>query len=287
MDEYIDKILKFLPINFIDQESNDFLTYLKDTYIENIQNKKYQFAFKAFHMLYMTCIYKFSRQDNIIPAAQQMFDYSHLTKWESEAIRALLKKKWFHKNDLSKCQHHVDARNHCSHASGKIEYDEKGVDFLISDELKYIERLQKKTEPELKTNLQNFIDTNWNNNLSNEDVQKWIEQNNLSEKDIETLTSIDFQFSKTKSNTQENIFKKILYLIFLSESSQYIEIAQTIFIKALKSFMNGLSKEISIINEDNETKKVSDQKIIEEYIIPLLDKFKFTDPKEINKILKI
>ena len=58
MEDYLEKILEFLPETFFDKDSDDFIKYLSDAFIENSMNEKYQFAFTAFHMLNMVFIYK-------------------------------------------------------------------------------------------------------------------------------------------------------------------------------------------------------------------------------------
>ena len=118
MEKYLKQILKYLPIQFSDEEieAKEFIKYLSNTYIENLEKEKYQFAFKAFHMLYMTCIYKFSwflKHINNEPdeektyrlkiknngqakvqeetiSIHKLFEYSLMN--ESETIQKLLKK---------------------------------------------------------------------------------------------------------------------------------------------------------------------------------------------------
>ena len=58
MDEYLNTIQKYLPIKFADEEASEFIDYLSEAYLENIEKGKYQFAFIAYHMLYMTFCYK-------------------------------------------------------------------------------------------------------------------------------------------------------------------------------------------------------------------------------------
>jgi hypothetical protein len=177
MEEYLTQILRHLPIHFADEEANEFVKYLSEAYVENLEKEKYQFAFTAFHMLNMIFVYKvkwfLNGQGNldIVNALNNkkknekklsfnnLFDLSQFN--EKESLGLLLVALKFHINDISKCKNHVDARNQCSHASGKIEYDKKGIDFLIDDEIKYVERLQKKIHPELKKFLEKFLEENW------------------------------------------------------------------------------------------------------------------------------
>ena len=58
MEEYLKQILRHLPIQFADEEANEFVKYLSEAYLENLEKGKYQFSFTAFHMLNMAFIYK-------------------------------------------------------------------------------------------------------------------------------------------------------------------------------------------------------------------------------------
>gem|GEM_PF-6997981 len=91
MEEYLEKIHRYLPLKFADDEANEFIKYLSDAYIENIEKGKYQFAFKAFHMLYMTFVYKIGLLKKINPTAQDIFDYSDLIQKEADMITAVVK----------------------------------------------------------------------------------------------------------------------------------------------------------------------------------------------------
>ena len=78
MEDYLEKILEFLPETFFDKDSDDFIKYLSDAFIENSTNEKYQFAFTAFHMLNMVFIYKtkwflFKQGNTIICTALENF----------------------------------------------------------------------------------------------------------------------------------------------------------------------------------------------------------------------
>lgn len=310
MKDYVYQIHKYLPIKFADDEANDFLKYLEETYLENIENRKYQFAFKAFHMLYMTCIYKFSWfirsvnnespeektyrfkirnngqmliQEDII-SIQKLFEYSLIS--ESETIQKLLKKTGFHQNDLEKCSHHVDARNYCSHASGKIEYDEKGIEFLISDELKYIDRLQNKIKPVIKIFIEKFLIDNWDRSLIEGDIKNIINNNNISRKDLEIIVNLDSPLFSKKSDNGKVIFQKILYLVFVYEAQKYLEMEKNIFLGKLPMLMFELVEEIEV-KRNGEKKKVLVREIIEERIIPIISGFTDEDRKKAEKILKL
>ena len=307
MEEYINQILEYLPVEFADDEANEFIKYLEEAYLENIQNQKYQFAFKAFHLLYMTFVYKMSwflkctnnepceekihkiktknnglselKEETI--SIQRMFEYSLIN--ESNAIDKLLKKAGFgfNANDFDKCQRHIEARNHCSHASGKIEYDEKGIDFLISDELKYIERLQNKIKPELEKIFIEYLN-NWE---SSTEANHWIIQNHLSRKDLEIIINFDLPLFKEKSDNEETILKKRLYLVFVNEAQKYLELDKNVFLEKLPMFTLELKDEIEITKEKDLKEIVETKTIIERDFLPIINGFSDAEKEKSKEIL--
>jgi len=48
---------RYLPLSFKTQSEQDYLRFLWDAFESNYENKKYQFAFLAYHMLTMSFIY--------------------------------------------------------------------------------------------------------------------------------------------------------------------------------------------------------------------------------------
>jgi hypothetical protein len=283
------------------------MVYLGEAYLENLEKNKYQFAFKAFHMLYMVFMYKtswFIRKINndksevtdfklkinddgkVVTMTEkilieQLFQYSCIGEYP--VILSLLKKKHFHPNDFSKCQHHVDARNHCSHACGKIEYDEKGIDFLIHDELKYVEKLQKELEPELKKFLEIFLGDNWDKEYVSGDFEILFEENHLSIKDLESISSIKLDLFKKKSDNLGIIKQKILYLQFIFEIQNRID-EDNLFLDKLHMLMIGLPESVEI-GEEKDKIEVPISKLLEKSIMSIISTFSDSDRKKAEKIL--
>lgn len=299
MEDYIFEIKKYLPIEFEDEETKEFIEYLTAAYLENIANKKYQFAFTAFHMLYMSFIYKiiwflkhrskpdilkfvFSKKD-----INNLFDLSLFN--ETESVEAIFKNYKFHKNDLDKCMNHIKCRNHCLHASGKVEYDEKGIDYLISDELRYTQRLQNKLREEIKNLLIDFLEANWNNGLLPNNINKWIVDNYLSQQDLEIIKDTILPLHGKKSDNGKIIYQKILYLLLINEAQRYIEPEENIFISKLPMLMDGLVEEIELV--DNEGNNIlnskTTQRVIEEEILPVIENFTDSELKKAQEILRI
>jgi len=304
MEDYILQIRMYLPIKFADEEANEFLKYMEETYLENIRNKKYQFAFIAFHMLHMTFCYKtkwFLKIQNNQKINQSLQDYISkrdknaffnvlfdLARFsEKETFDCLLSSlKGFNSNDIDNCKIHVTKRNHCAHASGKIEYNEKDIDYLINDELKYIGRMQSKIQPDLIEFFEKFLNDNWSKSLIGGDVENVLINNNISRKDLELIICIDLPLFKKKSDNEKVIFQKILYLVFISEAQKYIETEKNIFLEKLPMFIIGLKNEIKV-QKNGEEKTVSIREIIEEYIVPIINEFEEKDREEAEKILNL
>ena len=298
MEEYLKQILRHLPIQFVDEEANEFVKYLSEAYTENLEKKKYQFAFTAFHMLNMIFVYKekwfLKEQGNqdIIDALNNqgnksfndLFDLSQFN--EKESLELLLRTLKFHTNDFTKCRNHVDARNHCSHAGGKIEYDEKGIHFLVDDEIKYVERLQRKIQPELRKFLQEFLEKNWQQTFISGDFKNLFEENYFSLKDLEVMSAVDLPLFRKKSNNEENIKQKVLYLLLIFEIQNQIENQKNLFLEKLPIFMIDLP-EIIKIKRDNDKDKIHTNEIIEEFLIPIISNFSDEDRKKAEEILKL
>jgi hypothetical protein len=301
MEDYALQICRYLPIKFVDKEADEFLEYLQEAYLINLEKTKYQFAFSALHMLYMVYIYKTKwflkqRGNKKIELDLQNYTQTHKGTFfnslfdlslipEKESLDYLLKTLSFHANDIGICKHHVDVRNNCLHSSGKVYYKNiSNISLYIEEELNYIKQIHLKITPELNNLLEDFIQENWNKKV---DIQDWLLINYLSEKDLETLTIIDLPIFKKKSDTYEIIFKKLLNILLISEIQKVTEVENKIIIKKLLSFMNELPQEIEITKEDGEKKKILTQEVIESYIIPIISNFNDKDRKEAEKILSL
>ena len=51
------QILQYLPIRFKQRDEQEYIEFLWDAFESNYQNEKYQFAFIAYHMLFMSFVY--------------------------------------------------------------------------------------------------------------------------------------------------------------------------------------------------------------------------------------
>ena len=154
MEEYIQKLLYYLPIDFGDTENNEYKTYLVRACCENYTNEKFQFSLMAFHMLFMAFLYKefwtlktysherverLCRANGQFESVENVFDSSIIP--EQTFIDGYLGVFSWHANKRSEVKEFVDKRDRCAHNSGFIQYDQEAVGKYFDDVLKNIEKI--------------------------------------------------------------------------------------------------------------------------------------------------
>ena len=304
MEEYLKQILRHLPIQFADEEANEFVKYLSEAYVENLEKEKYQFAFTAFHMLNMIFVYKVEwflkgqKNSNIEESLQNYIQHNKGTTFntlfdlslfrEKKSLEALLQSLSFHANDIGICKNHVNVRNNCAHASGRIYYKKQAkVEYYIEEEIEFIEKIQKKIKPELEKYLQQFLEKKWHMTFISGDFKKLFEENYFSLKDLELISMVDLPLFRRKSNNEKNIKQKILYLLLIFEIQNKIESEENLFLEKLPIFMIGLPEKIKIKKDKEDDDEISISEIIEEYLIPIISNFSDEDRIKTEKILKL
>ena len=286
MEEYIYQIREYLPIKFADEETNEYIEYFKKAYLENFEKEKYQFSFTAFHILYMTFVYKTKwflkeqgNQDienslqnfvnqNRGTAFNTLFDLSQFPKKTS--LEKLLKSLCFHVNDIGICKNHVEVRNNCSHASGRIYYKKQSrIEYYIEEEIEFAEKIQIKLKPELKKLFTYYLENNWDTPIQSGYIRSWIIEKYLSAKDLKILTKFDLSLFRKKSDNEKIIYQKLLYLVFIHEAQKYIDLPKNIFLNKLSMLMEGLESELKV-TKNGEEKTIPTQEIIEENLVPII-----------------
>jgi len=238
MEEYADRYNYYLPIQFSEPENEEYREYLISAYLTNLSNEKYQFSFIAGHLMYMTFIYKIiwglkrSGLNNInnylsqhsrsinLQTLNNMFDFSVISEKDTFAILRCLN---FHQNDISMFSTPVQSRDHCVHASGKIHYNCEEIEGFLNDELRYMERVQKKTQPMKKEMFRKFLEDNWDienrrESLVKEAFDTWLKEEHLSFADLAELIKVNFDDLFEDDDADETILKKIAFLVVIYES---------------------------------------------------------------------
>lgn len=305
MEEYIYIIRTYLPVEFEEQETNEFIDYLVSAYLENLINEKYQFSFTAFHMLYMTYIYKvkwFLKQQGNVSIEEALsdfikqnrgasfntlFDLSQIA--EKTSLEKLLKTLSFHINDVDLCKNLVEVRNKCSHASGKIYFKRQPqIENYITEGLDNILAIEKKIKPHLKIIFDDFISNTYHTNWIESDIKEWILKNYLSQKDIIEILQFKPTFLRHNSDNKEVVFQKILYSVLVSELVKYLDNRGNFFIKSLTALMKGLASQIDIRKNDEDEEKIKPtQELIEEKIVPIIATLSNEEVIEAQEILQL
>lgn len=154
MDEYINRLNMYLPIDFNDEENNEYRQYLIDTFLDNCKNEKYQFALMAYHMMFMSFLYKefwelkqfsYSKVERLCLANGKFNDISNIFDAsiiaEQTVIDQYLSIFSWHINKKNKVKGFVDTRDACAHASGFIQYQKEGAERYFIDVLEYADKI--------------------------------------------------------------------------------------------------------------------------------------------------
>ena len=57
MNEDASPILDYLPYSYKSPQEEEYIIFLRETFLANYEKQKYQFAFIAYHMLFMSFVY--------------------------------------------------------------------------------------------------------------------------------------------------------------------------------------------------------------------------------------
>lgn len=307
MEEYVYQIRSYLPVLFEADETNDFIEYLVAAYLENLPNEKYQFSFAAFHMLYMSYIYKTKwllKGLGNAPIEQSLQDYINGNKGrrivfntlfdlsqieEKTSLGQLLTSLSFHVNTVDTCKNLVEVRNKCLHASGEIYFKRQNqFENYIQEELDNIAAVQNKMKPFLQSVFDTFITEKWNTNWIETDIQNWIMKNYLSQKDIEQILEIKPSFLRDNSDNRETVYKKLLYSVLVDELVKNLDDRGEYFTKSLVALAKGLTPQIDIrANPDDDEKLKNTQELIEEKIAPILPNLPSAEFQKAQEILSL
>jgi len=313
MEEYYYQIREFLPINFFTPENEEYIEYLKDAYLSNINSETYQFSFIAFHMLYMSFLFKTMwtlKKIEHSGVKQQIINcFKGINQNQTAAEKSyenlndpfglsIVKEKTlvkgvgllgFHPNIINDFSNMVDKRDYCAHASGFIQYKGTKVERFIQDELEYIGKIHKASEKPLVNLFTNFLNDYWNPDkgygLADNTIKEFIKDKLISIKDLELLVSHDWDKQLGLSTSNRVVRKKILVLVLMDVAAYYdVEIKQSDFHSISEKLFSGIeqAKDIDI---DELSGQINDDlyKIKENESNPFHNDFLFLE-KELERI---
>lgn len=217
----------YLPISFKTESEQEYIKFLWDAFESNYRLGKYQFAFIAYHMITMSCVYfniwqikltdpkdfekgliGFSKDDEKdLLGASSPFVFS---KVKERSILRLLKLIECDNSKIGTYAKLVDDRNETAHPNGNIFFNEQSsLDRKITEILRIVDEIQTHSKPIIERSYQNFLIENYDPeereypDAADQIREVLIHKNYLSQKDIEICLSFDI----TSLSAHENYDK--------------------------------------------------------------------------------
>lgn len=235
-DSYL--ILDYLPFSYKTKFEDEYINFLWDTFQSNYENKKYQFAFLAYHMLFMSFVYfniwqiRLNKEKDFLKAligfnkdiekeilgATSPFTFHKLSESSSMRFFKLIDCDNQKIGEFSK---NVKDRNDIAHSNGNIYFnDEISINEKINKILECVMTIQEHSKTIIQICFKSFLINNWDNEnreyLSDKDQinEILIHSNYFSKKDIEFCLEFDIN---NLSNHKK--FKEIrsLFKVFRKE----------------------------------------------------------------------
>jgi hypothetical protein len=229
-------IFDYLPLSFRSEEQQKYIEFLWDAFESNYKNKKYQFAFLAYHMLYMCFIYfnlwqikknrsgdfqnaliGFAKEEEDILSMSSPFNFSVIRE---KTVFRFLKLLGCNNQKIGSFSKIVDDRNDIAHSNGNVFYNEQeSIDAKIEETLGFVEEIQQCTKPMILECLKEFLSISLDAETREygEDKEQireaLIHENYFSRKDIEYCLQFDINSISTEPHFAE---KKALFDTFLA-----------------------------------------------------------------------
>jgi hypothetical protein len=237
-------IFNYLPVRFKDTNEQEYIEYLWSSFEGNYDNEKYQFAFMAYHMLFMSFVYfniwqvKSVKEEDFNKIKLGFSDkldkvtnpFMFSTEGESR-IFDLLKYLCASHSDVNalvgRYKSLVKDRNEIAHANGLIPFRTTTyLETKINDILRYAEEIQSFSKPIIHECFEKFLiesqdeDARQYYDIVEQINESLIHQHYLSQKDIDFCLEYDLQ----KLNGQPN-FEEIERIYDSLKSEYQIEVS--------------------------------------------------------------
>ena len=154
-------IFDYLPFYFPREEEEEYVVFLRQAFESNYQNEKYQFAFIAYHMLFMTAVYALIWKIRLMSEhdfRKALIGFgkdneTQLLKASSPFTLHMLNERSVFRffkligcddSRIGRYQKIVDDRNQSAHSNGNIYLgDKESVDDKLTAILNYLQELQE------------------------------------------------------------------------------------------------------------------------------------------------
>lgn len=217
MIEDAQEIFEYLPISFRNETEQEYVNFLWETFVTNYEDKKYPFAFLAYHMLFMSLVYfeiwqiKANHVGDFEKAMvgfnkdmelELMQASTPFTLWQvnESSVFRFLKLIGMNNADIGECTKLVKDRNDIAHSNGNIFYrNQRDIDLKINEILRCVGKIQNHSANVLVSCYEKFLlessDVDNRENLEDENQirEVLVYGNYLSPKDIFIVKSYDIQ----------------------------------------------------------------------------------------------
>ncbi len=206
----------FLPLSFKSPKEQEYIAFLWDAFETNYTHGKYQFAFLAYHMLTMSCVYfniwqikqtrpddfekgliGFARDEKALLEATSPFVFSAVNE---RTILRFLKLIACDNGKIGTYAKLVDDRNESAHPNGNIFYStQAALDAKITEILRVVDEIQTHSRPIIEHCYREFL-------LQNHDPEEreypeaadqirevLIHGNYMSQRDIDICLAFDLE----------------------------------------------------------------------------------------------
>lgn len=203
------EIFEYLPLSYKTEKEQEYINFLWDTFQTNYEAGKYQFAYLAFHMLFMSYIYFViwkiksnnpkdfqkaligfqNETERLLDNATTPFVFHRINE---RSIFRFLKLIGCEKDEIGNYTKMVDDRNEVAHSNGNIFYSsQEALDEKITTLLKLIIEIHHHSSSIIEKCFENFLLENYNPETREypDDLDQinevLIQKNYFSQKDIE------------------------------------------------------------------------------------------------------
>jgi hypothetical protein len=218
------ELSNYLPLSFKTPKEQEYVEFLWDAFQSNYENKKYQFAFLAYHMLTMSFVY-FNiwqiKQTEPKDFAMGLIGFgkdiekSLLEATSPFVFSAVNERTMLRFLKLIACDNGkigtyaklVDDRNESAHPNGNIFFSEQSaLDLKIIEILRVVDEIQTHSKPIIERCYHQFLTDNYDpddrEHFDAEDQirEVLIHRNYLSQNDIKICLAHDITSLRSESN---------------------------------------------------------------------------------------
>lgn len=216
----------YLPLSFKSPKEQEYIEFLWDAFETNYTHGKYQFAFLAYHMLTMSCVYfniwqikqtrpgdfekgliGFARDEKALLEASSPFVFSAVSE---RTILRFLKLIACDNGKIGTYAKLVDDRNESAHPNGNIFYStQEALDPKITEILRVVEEIQTHSRPVIEHCYREFLLQNYDPEeraypeASDQIREVLIHGNYMSRRDVDICLGFDVESLKNHEGVEE------------------------------------------------------------------------------------